>query len=102
MSDPSFKRGDIVRWKAFFSNVEYCYGLVLESESVSQYGYMEYPFFSHDDMFDLSYATFCTRRIVVFSFHEQKVTTVYQSAYDVPSFPEMVHVYKASEESEDL
>ncbi len=102
MSDPSFKRGDIVRWKAFFSNVEYCYGLVLESEKVSQYGYMEYPFFSHDDMFDLSYATFCTRRIVVFSFYEQKVTTVYQSAYDVPSFPEMVHVYKASEESEDL
>ena len=101
MSAPSFKRGDIVRWKPLLSNIEYYYGLVLESETTDEYGYMEYPFFSYDDMLDMDYATFCTRRIVVFSFYEQKVTTVYQSAHDVPSFPEMVHIYKISE-SEDL
>lgn len=97
MSTSSFKCGDIVRWKSFFSDVEYCYGLVLESEKISQYGYLEYPFFSHEDAFDLTYSTFCSRRILVFSFYEQKVTTVYQSAYDVPSFPEMVHIHKIPE-----
>ena len=100
MTTPSFKRGDIVRWKPILDDVEYYYGLVLESETTDEYGSMEYPFFSYDDMFDMGYTTFCTRRIVVFSFHEQKVTTIYQSTFDVPSFPEMVHVYKIPE-SED-
>jgi len=44
MTPPSFKRGDIVRWRAFMSDVEYYYGLVVECADFSEIGYMDYPY----------------------------------------------------------
>ena len=97
MSAPSFKRGDIVRWKAFVADVEYYYGLVIECEEFAQIGYMDYPYCSYDDLTGLDYATFVTRKITLFSFYAQKVVIVRQSASDVPVFPELVHVTEPAE-----
>lgn len=97
MTPPSFKRGDIVRWRAFLSDVEYYYGLVVACEEFSEIGYMDYPYYSYDDLTGLDYATFMTRKITLFSFYEQKIVVVHQSSTDVPVFPELVHVYEPSE-----
>jgi hypothetical protein len=97
MSTPSFKRGDIVRWRAFIADVEFYYGLVVACEDFAEIGYMDYPYYSYDDLTGLDYTTFLTRKITLFSFYEQKIVVVNQTAADVPVFPELVHVYKASE-----
>jgi len=38
-----------------------------------------------------------TRKITLFSFYEQKIVTLHQSAADLPVFPEIVRLYEASE-----
>jgi len=97
MSTPSFKRGDIVRWRAFVSGVEFYYGLVIECDAFAEIGYMDYPCYSYDALPGLDYTTFLTRKITLFSFYEQKIVILQQSATDLPVFPELVHVYEASE-----
>ena len=94
MSNETFHRGDIVRWKAFLDGVEYYYGLVLECDTFSQYGYIDYPYCAYDELTGVDYETFLTRKITLFSFYEQKVVIVHQSEADVPMFPELVHVYE--------
>ena len=94
MSNETFNCGDIVRWKAFLEGVEYYYGLVIECENFTEFGYMDYPYCAYDELTGVDYDTFLTRKITLFSFYDQKVVTVQQSEADVPMFPELVHVYE--------
>tara|TARA_Y100000310_G_C20680475_1_gene815619 strand:+ start:1662 stop:1970 length:309 start_codon:yes stop_codon:yes gene_type:complete len=97
MTTPSFKRGDIVRWRAFVSDVEFYYGLVIECDDFAEIGYMDFPYYSYEELTKSDYTTFMTRKITLFSFYAQKIVTLHQSAADLPVFPEIVRLYEASE-----
>jgi len=71
-------------------NVDYYYGLVLECEDVSEIGHMDYPYRTHDELTGISCDSYLARKIVLFSFYEQKVVVVNQTLHDVPDFPEII------------
>jgi hypothetical protein len=94
---PSFKTGDIVRWKSFLEGVDFYYGMVLTCEELSEIGHMDYPYHSYDELTGIDYSTFQARKITLFSFYEQKVVIVNQSDADVPAFPELVAPFEEIE-----
>jgi hypothetical protein len=90
MARQSIKCGDVVRWRSFLEGVEYYYGLVLECEEISEIGHMDYPYHSYDELSGVGCESYLARKIVLFSFYEQKVVIVNQTLHDVPDFPEII------------
>lgn len=92
-----FKRGDIVRWKAYGQEFKFHYGLVIGVEEFSEYHHYEFPFDDLEPGYDMSTGLgYIPLRyehvssITVFSFSEQKKRIIYQSSLEVPYMLELM------------
>jgi hypothetical protein len=92
-----FKRGDIVRWKAYGQDFDFHYGLIIGLEEFSEYHHYQFPFDAlepgYDMMTGFGYVPLryeCINSVTVFSFSEQKQRIIYQSSLEVPYLLELV------------
>lgn len=94
-----FKCGDIVRWKAFTTEFEFHYGLVIGLEEFSEYYHYQFPFEpDYDLMTGIGYVPVnyeYVSSVTIFSFYEQKKRIMYQSSLEIPYHLELV-VYNFS------
>lgn len=90
MKSQTYNVGDIVRWKSASEKVDYCYGIVIESEKLIEGG--EYIFSQEviEDPYDNLKLYTPVISIKIYSFWHRRAIELYKNPEDIPLFLEKV------------